>query len=224
MTNCKCSKFAILAFRQNDIDSFVYNSSPRNTSKPNNSPQSKDILSDSEAFNRTESKVESDDRSTDGFGDRIENALTKNHKILDKTLNAKHRRFKIRCTAANRGNCREAFESWNAMKYHASTYHARGIKKTFSCYLCRRSFPRPHRIQEHIDSVHCGSKPFPCPNHSCSEYFSFRNNLKRHIDSVHLEIKPFQCQNGSCLKRFSRKYNLKKHINSVHTGLKPING
>lgn len=125
--------------------------------------------------------------------------------------------FKVNCVSPPKAHCKESFHSWDEMMYHVTTYHEKGIKKTFECHSCEKPFPTKHRIRRHIRSVHIGLKQFKCPNRSCSKSFSQKGHLKQHIDSVHSGLKPFECPNRSCSKKFSNKSNLKRHIASVHT-------
>lgn len=76
-----------------------------------------------------------------------------------------HRRSKIvKCQAPNLRCCKMVFESRDAMMYHATNYHVKGIKNTFECCFCRKSFPNRSSTQLHIDSVHSSLKRFKCPD------------------------------------------------------------
>lgn len=41
--------------------------------------------------------------------------------------------FQINCV---RGECKELFQCWDALIFHATSYHAKGIKIEFHCHLC----------------------------------------------------------------------------------------
>lgn len=131
------------------------------------------------------------------------------------------RKFKFKCMAPKKGRCKDSFDSEGAMKHHVTNYHAKGIKNTYECHLCRKSFAGRQVIQRHSQSVHTGLRPFMCPSQSCWKRFASKLTLKRHVDSIHGRLQPFVCPNQLCSKRFSYKCNLNRHIDSIHSGLKP---
>lgn len=127
--------------------------------------------------------------------------------------------FKVKCLAPRNGQCKASFKTRDAMLYHLTCYHAKGIKKIFECHLCKRSYLKNHHIQSHVRSVHTGLMAFKCSYQSCSKRFAVKGNLTRHINSVHSDLRPFVCPNPSCSKKFSRKTNLKRHLDLVHSDL-----
>lgn len=148
-------------------------------------------------------------------------------------------------------NCKEYFESIDAMKYHVLTYHAAGVKKSFSCHLCGRSFPRNPLLRFHVKSKHTGQVPrIPCLIQTCSMTFIQKRSMKQHVNAVHTKKIAYKCPkcpmkfynidnlkyhlgakhdkgNSSfrchvCDVRICSKSSLKVHINSVHMGIKPF--
>ena len=66
-------------------------------------------------------------------------------------------------------------------------------------------------MNDHIESVHEGKKPFKC--NECDAAFSVKRSLKMHIESVHEGKKPFACK--FCDASFGQKGNLKRHL-AIH--------
>ncbi|XP_055508021.1 transcriptional repressor CTCF-like [Leucoraja erinacea] len=120
----------------------------------------------------------------------------------------------------------------------------KGVKKTFPCNLCSRTFPqrssvdrhmrshtneRPHKchlcdkafrtitlLQNHINT-HTGTRPHKCPD--CAMAFVTSGEVVRHRRYKHTHEKPFKC--SICDYASVEVSKLKRHIRS-HTGERPF--
>lgn len=118
-----------------------------------------------------------------------------------------------KCRSA--GGCRESFDSWDAMDYHMSTYHAEGVKRTFCCHLCQKTMSRKGYLEKHVKSVHMGQKSFHCPFSMCSSAFAQKSNLEAHTESIHIKKNELKCT--KCLFKTYHKRSLRRHMaNSRH--------
>lgn len=59
--------------------------------------------------------------------------------------------FPIECT---RGYSKNYFTSVKEMMYHVEMYHAKGIKKAYECYVCRKKIGSMQTLQQHMDTRH----------------------------------------------------------------------
>lgn len=115
--------------------------------------------------------------------------------------------FPTKCSTKQ---CKELFENTEAMQEHESSYHKKGIKKTFQCYLCRKSIKTKRAVQSHMSSIHMGKKSFKCPIASCSKVFATKGNAMRHMNGVHNQAFPFKCM--KCPKKFNHASSFKYHV------------
>lgn len=152
-------------------------------------------------------------------------------------------KFPVKCM---RRCVMNSFESLNAMYYHVEIFHAKGIKNTFECHLCKFKITSKFKsnFYRHMRSVHFGSESFQCPIQGCSRKFALKAYIKPHIDMVHSknprfcglcgnsfkcirllrrhvkqvhnEQSRFKCQVASCSKAFPRRYILKEHAINEH--------
>lgn len=163
------------------------------------------------------SDTDSEDEEGDAYDDDTEThkkiASAKKRKSAGNNVTITHQKCEFRL------DCNAKFETWDAMIYHGSMYHAEGIKNKFECFLCKRSFKRLCYVKRHIVPVHTGQKPFKC--RTCLRHFGWKSALRAHIRESHSDIKRFQCPDQSCLKSFKRNTHLQKHIDGVHCGLRP---
>lgn len=108
------------------------------------------------------------------------------------------------------------FQSWDAMWYHVSNYHVRGIKKSFECHLCKKTsvyfIISNQRI--HMNSLHVGDKCFKCPFSNCSKEFSHKGNMKTHINAVHTKKITFKCT--KCSYKSYYKKEISAHVARYH--------
>lgn len=89
--------------------------------------------------------------------------------------------FSIKC----HWNCKNVFESMDAMMYHAKDFHARGIKRTFECHLCKKVSARKEHLETHIVRIHSRRASLPCPFPACARMFYVKQDLRTHIINVH---------------------------------------
>lgn len=89
--------------------------------------------------------------------------------------------FTIKCAS----KCKELFDSREAMSYHVTFYHRRGVKKTFECHLCKRAFIHKRDFQGHINAIHSRQRQYTCPFQMCSSIFFRDTTLRAHIRSKH---------------------------------------
>ena len=122
----------------------------------------------------------------------------------------------------------------------------KSIKKEAKCPNCPTSFENRELLNQHIDSVHDGKKPFPCkicqatffsesglenhkerkhnPNYKgekkieCHLCQKFCTNLNYHMKKFHIKQQELLC--SKCPAKFYAKYSLKKHFEAVHEGKK----
>lgn len=128
-----------------------------------------------------------------------------------KSNKRKVRKVKIKCTY---GKCKQTFKSNDALMYHVTTYHAKGINKTLECHLCQKQLTSLYHLQSHIDTKHTGIKRHTCEFGSCSKSFTRKESLKVHIDVSHTKPNVFQCM--MCPKNFVRKSELSTHLTVFH--------
>lgn len=91
--------------------------------------------------------------------------------------------FSIKC----HWNCKNLFQSIDAMMYHATSFHTRGIKRTFECYLCKKPCARKEHLENHIIRVHSRRASLTCPFPPCARVFYVKQDLRTHIINVHDE-------------------------------------
>ena len=83
--------------------------------------------------------------------------------------------------------------------------------KEYKCNLCDSVSPSKHALQNHIETVHEGKRPFKCA--TCGFGFTEQKVLLKHQEVVHLI---FKCT--ICNFDFSSSHNLEKHSQVVHKG------
>ncbi|CAF2384751.1 unnamed protein product [Rotaria sp. Silwood2] len=98
--------------------------------------------------------------------------------------------------------------------------------KSHQCSICKKSFPRPSKLQHHIAYHHEKKFSFECIQ--CGKAYSNQDHVNRHYRTVHQQenttTKKFNCMINNCTKTFVNKQNLDRHIRIVHkkTKLKSI--
>ncbi|XP_019763479.1 gastrula zinc finger protein XlCGF57.1 isoform X2 [Dendroctonus ponderosae] len=129
------------------------------------------------------------------------------------------------------------------LRRHMKTHDENYTKKVYRCTVCRKIFPYPSSLSEHMklhtgekphlcsicgkgfrqsgslhfhQRIHTGYKPFKCEK--CSEYFKSRSLLKVHMRK-HTNERPFVCD--TCGMAFRQSNDLKSHLRT-HTGEKPV--
>lgn len=114
-----------------------------------------------------------------------------------------------------RAKCRESFKLRSALEHHMSTYHAKGVEKSYCCHLCQRSFRSKPTLQRHISAKHIGVKSFQCPFPMCPMAFERNYNLNKHVNVIHgKDSSPFKCT--KCPTIFYRSFHLKYHLENEH--------
>ena len=69
-------------------------------------------------------------------------------------------------------------------------------------------------MENHINTVHKGSRPYQC--NFCNNSFAENTTLKKHILAIHKKKKPFKCT--ICDRGFAQRVHMTKHIATVHEG------
>ena len=100
--------------------------------------------------------------------------------------------------------CSEDFNQEKLVKSHISDVHGKAL---FKCHFenCDYANARRNHLNNHIQSVHEGKKPFQC--HICNNSFTLRSSLSKHIKSVHEKLKPYKCKD--CDNSFAQSAHLK---------------
>ncbi|XP_068178662.1 zinc finger protein 227-like [Antennarius striatus] len=88
-------------------------------------------------------------------------------------------------------------------------------EKTFSCSICKMSFPSRSFFYRHM-RIHTDEKPFLCS--VCGKGFRQSSVLRIHT-RIHTGEKPFSC--SVCDKGFRQRVHLREHMR-IHTGEKPF--
>lgn len=161
----------------------------------------------------TDAEIEIDDEpSPSSSTEKSKNIAKKEKTVHGKAIDSIEN-FTIKCRA--RGKCKDLFESWDAMKYHMTTYHARIQKQnTFECHLCKKTLGEKQTHQRHMNLYHFGQSLFKCSFGTCSKSFPRQDYLEKHINAEHTKQYRIKCP--KCPKKFNFKVNLKVHLSSVH--------
>lgn len=116
-----------------------------------------------------------------------------------------------------RGCPKNVFESFDEMMYHANSFHVKGIKNTFECYLCREAPLTRRNLQQHLNTKHKPYHRFVCMIEKCTRTFTRKSDLKRHQKRtlVHNFSRVFNCT--TCSMKFIRIDRLMRHIRRTHT-------
>ena len=85
------------------------------------------------------------------------------------------------------------------------------------CHICDRMFSIKKTLENHIEAVHGGKKPYKCE--ICDQCFTQSSGLSGHVQRVH-EEKKIKC--SICGVMISKGY-FKVHMYSIHEGKKPFN-
>lgn len=108
--------------------------------------------------------------------------------------------------------CRILFDSDDALSYHRAHFHAKKIKKTFGCYLCKSSLVHKISLEWHMQSQHTGQSRFKCSK--CSRNFVHKGHLQQHISTAHTKKSTLKCP--KCRKTFFHRNVLKMHLAKQH--------
>eukprot|EP00794_Sanderia_malayensis_P020470 gene20470-22486_t len=122
--------------------------------------------------------------------------------------------------------CSASFIQNSHLRRHIRVKHTEGKDDSENqCDICGRSFATQYVLQLHVNSIHKGTRPFPC--NECSDTFTLQGYLIRHERTVHgLERelpekdKKYLCRQSGCGKRFLLQTELNAHI-AEHTGEMP---
>ena len=137
--------------------------------------------------------------------------------------------------------CPRSFTTKFMLAHHIKSEHL-GIKKTYLCPTCGKSFSQIRSYRQHAN-VHAGIRPFQCE--TCGKSFTYEKSLKEHR-YMHDNLRRFACKTcgkafrqytcliihqkthkdtkdhicSSCGKGFTQKQSLIRH-ERIHTGDKP---
>lgn len=121
--------------------------------------------------------------------------------------------FHLKCRA--QGKCKDLFESYNAMTYHVSTYHARRQdQNTFQCYSCKILVAGRQSLQRHMNAAHFRRIMYKCSFSTCNQSFNRKYNLKRHINGIHTKELVHKCT--KCPKTYYYRHLLANHLANKH--------
>ena len=112
-----------------------------------------------------------------------------------------HLNHKIGCKCGIKDNIRPALKNRNQDK---------------KCHICDRMFSIKKSLENHIEAVHGGKKPYKCK--ICDHCFTQSSGLSGHVKRAH-EEKKIECV--ICGAMISKNY-IKEHMYSVHEGKKPF--
>ncbi|XP_045204446.2 zinc finger protein 652-like [Mercenaria mercenaria] len=104
--------------------------------------------------------------------------------------------------------CHKVFSTKYVLTAHVKSEHL-GMKKSFMCPTCGRSFTQKNSYLMHAN-VHAGIKPYVCD--VCGKAFSYDKSLKEH-KYMHDDERRFSCD--ICAKTFRQKTSLLMHM-KVH--------
>lgn len=104
--------------------------------------------------------------------------------------------------------CHKVFSTKYVLTGHVKSEHL-GMKKSFMCPTCGRSFTQKNSYLMHAN-VHAGIKPYVCD--VCGKAFSYDKSLKEH-KYMHDDERRFSCD--VCAKTFRQKTSLLMHM-KVH--------
>ena len=136
--------------------------------------------------------------------------------------------------------CDKSYADRYTLRYHLRTH---GIGLQIRCEYCNKSFPKPSRLESHVNAHHKNIRNFQCSK--CSKSFKTRLHLENHFlqhsgerphtcsecgitfrhkislvthQRSHGDIRPYCCE--TCGKTFREPSTLKAHMR-VHSGDKP---
>ena len=108
--------------------------------------------------------------------------------------------------------CGKKYADRYSLRYHLRTH---GIGHQIRCELCNKSFPKPSRLQAHINAFHKNIRNFTCSH--CDKSFKTRLHLENHA-LVHTGEKPHHCP--TCGDQFRHKVSLVAHLR-IHDDVRP---
>lgn len=150
-----------------------------------------------------------DDLDTDDTRKKKSASKTKK-RVLHKAAKGSER-FVVKC---RRNGCEDLFENSDALQYHVTSYHVKGIKKKFACHLCSKTFSSKRNLHTHMAWKHVGKK-WRC--HLCERLYASKASLRYHMQLEHTGQGLIKCPFSLCTHAFVHKTFLKRHINAVHT-------
>lgn len=173
---------------------------------------------ESERASETKSKMSEDDSDIGDVGVQVQTHHNRsendpNEKSGKSVCKRNEVRFTVLCS---RGNCRELFESWDAMTYHWAQYHVAGRKNTFQCHFCKKVFERKRDLHLHLNSVHSrrGRVRFSRPIRVCPNFITQNVTPTVHMHASHTERIAFKC--SQCPIEYYSEEFLREHLRSRH--------
>ena len=104
--------------------------------------------------------------------------------------------------------CSKKFSTKYVLATHIKSAHL-GMKKSFLCPTCGRSFTQKNSYRQHAN-VHAGIRPYVCD--ICGKSFTYEKSLKEH-KFLHDGVRRFKCP--VCEKCFRQSTSLRIHL-KVH--------
>lgn len=104
--------------------------------------------------------------------------------------------------------CRFCTRKFIDMKYKER--HENSCKRTYECYLCRKTFPSFAILKDNHMKIHKGR--YQCKH--CKKSSASPRTYALHVIDKHMHLYEFQCQ--SCNGIVKRRLDLRKHQNACH--------
>ena len=132
---------------------------------------------------------------------------------LRRHIDAVHKRIEYHCTLVGCDRvCTNSYELSLHIKSHDGAFRCTWP----GCKRADKPFGSQWFLQQHVESVHKGTKAYACFEPGCNKTFSTSGNRLKHIAAVHKNQKLFGCV--VCNHICSTKANLEQHVLAVHEG------
>lgn len=110
--------------------------------------------------------------------------------------------------------CGATFECNGAVRCHAQWFHAKGVKRTWNCYLCKKTLSQRCTLKVHMNVKHTGQSLFKCPFPMCGKAYGTQHTLDTHENSEHTRKTVFECP--KCHQQFYTSARLVYHRRTKH--------
>ena len=124
-------------------------------------------------------------------------------------------RTKFKCTF-----CDMFYVRKTSLIFHVKKVHEGLDMKTVNCPHCEYKTARDGHLQQHINAVHLGLRPFKCD--ICGKDFTQKPHLKTHSKDVHSNVKDVRFYCDLCSKYFKTNQQLSLHNLRIHSNAKQL--